>query len=748
MDDKKQEFDIEDIIREFGSESEDPELLPAQTDVPPEEPAETLPQEKEPEETPPAEADLQDTLPLPNITDIPAGNAEEKTEEAPAPVQTDDPIEPVPSQPAEEAVTDATVRLDPVPEEAVTDATVRLDPVPEETKSDEPKKLSGDTIRIHTIPNVKGTVRDAAHIDDRDEPAPYSDGWEPEYEQPIADYVPKPQPPLPFRAKQRLREIKKQLVEGPEKEYYRLAEKGFGKLQLAIFFSVLVVLLTAVMTVFMVTGGPLSGRLRFMIFVQFIALLMSALLGSFQLVDGFLAILKGRFNLNTLLLFTFIFCTIDGVLCFRQLRIPCCAAFSLQVTMALWSTYQTRTSRMGQLDTMRKATRLDGLFPVTQEGRVYLVRSQGEVEHFTKTDKDTPGKETLLHVYALISLLVSIGTGVLAGVLHGYHTAVQVASVTALAAMPATMLICVRRPMGVLELRLHKHGTVFCGWKGAKALAGNRFFPISHEDLFPDGTVKLNGVKFFGQREPDQIIAYAAALVTWESGTLNPVFSQLLDSRNGMHYEPKEFRFYDGGIGGIVNHEPVLVGSLDFLRTMGVEVPEGLRISQAVCISIDGELSGLFAVTYELTRSAAEGMATLCSYRKLHPVMVSRDFMMTPAFIREHFGVNPKRVVFPDMDQRTALAQLTPEPEADAAALITGEGLSCFAFAATGARSLKTGVNLGIAVHLFGGILGMLMMLALAYLGSTWLLTPANLFLYELVWLVPGILITEWTRSI
>ena len=205
MDDKKQEFDIEDIIREFGSESEDPELLPAQTDVPPEEPAETLPQEKEPEETPPAEADLQDTLPFPNITDIPAGNAEEKTEEAPAPVQTDDPIEPVPSQPAEEAVTDATVRLDPVPEEAVTDATVRLDPVPEETKSDEPKKLSGDTIRIHTIPNVKGTVRDAAHIDDRDEPAPYSDGWEPEYEQPIADYVPKPQPPLPFRAKQRLR---------------------------------------------------------------------------------------------------------------------------------------------------------------------------------------------------------------------------------------------------------------------------------------------------------------------------------------------------------------------------------------------------------------------------------------------------------------------------------------------------------------------------------------------------------------
>ena len=42
----------------------------------------------------------------------------------------------------------------------------------------------------------------------------------------------------------------------------------------------------------------------------------------------------------------------------------------------------------------------------------------------------------------------------------------------------------------------------------------------------------------------------------------------------------------------------------------------------------------------------------------------------------------------------------------------------------------------------------MLMMLALAYLNATWLLTPANLFLYELVWLIPGLLVTERTRNI
>ena len=674
MDEKEQEFDLEDIIKEFGSgsETDTPEEGSADEEIPEEAPAE----EETPQETP---------------------------EEAPA-----------------------------------------------------ANPMGGDTVRIEVIPDAQGNVPNAEHIDDEDEPMtppeipqkaePYSEQWEPEYEQPMADYV--PPKPITFRPKQRLRELKKQLVEGPEQEYYRLSEKGFGKLQAAIFFSLLVVLLSALTTVLYAVGTLPPQRLKLMIFVQFMAMLLSALLGSFQLIDGLLAIFKGRFNLNTLLLFTFGLCVADGIFCFQQQRIPCCAAFSLQVTMALWSTYQTRNTRMGQLDTMRKATRLDGLFPVVHEGKTYLIRGQGEVEHFNKTDKDTPGKETLLHVYALVSLLVIAGSGVLAGILHGAHTAVQVASVTALAAMPASMLICVRRPMGVLERRMHKLGTVLCGWKGAKTMTGKRLFPIDHEDLFPVGTVKLNGVKFFGKREPDQIIAYAAALVTREQGTLNPIFTQLLESRNGMHYDPKEFRFYDGGVGGVVNGEPVLVGSLELLRSMGVEIPEGIRVSQAVCVSVDGELCGLFAVTYDLTRAAATGMVTLCSYRKLQPVMVSRDFMMTPGFIREHFGVNPKRVLFPEMEERYAISQLTPTEETDAAALATGEGLNCFAFAVTGSRSLKTGVNLGIVIHLIGGILGMLMMLALAYLGATDLLTPANLFLYELVWLIPGVLITEWTRSI
>lgn len=681
---QEEEFSLDDIIKEFGDHPEEPEQNE-----------------------------------MPELTDEAAEETAEETEEIP---------EEIPEEPAEQ----------------------------EEAPKPTADTVTFDTVRIEKIPDVQGKVRGAAPIEEEPEEAvsteekaePFSDQWEPEYEQPISEYI--PQGPLTFRPKSRLRELKKKLVAGPEKHYYALSEVGVGKLQAAIFFSLLVVLISAGATALYALGMVQENRLRLMVFGQFLAMLLSALLGSFQLIEGAVDLVKGRFSLNTLLLFTFALCCVDGVLCLRELRIPCCAAFSLQMMMSLWSAYQGRSTRLGQLDTMRKAVHLDSICPVTPEGgeETVLLRGQGEVEHFMDTYRDAPARQKTLSVYAIVALGVSVAAGVLGGVLHGVSTGIQVAAVTTLAAMPASMFLIFSRPMAVLERRLHAVGTVFCGWQGAQKLAGKTLFPVDHNDLFPVGSVKMNGVKFFGNRQPDQIIAYASALIKLSSGTLEPLFTQLLDSRNGVHYDPMQFNRYEGGVGAVVNGEPVLVGPLPFLKSMGVEIPEGIRISQAVCVAVDGELCGLFALTYGKDRESAAGLTTLCGYKKLRPVLMSDDFMLTPEFIHNIFDVDTKKILFPDTEMREQLKDMKVEESVSASALITGEGLSAFAYAVTGARSLKTAITLGIAIHLIGGILGMLMMLVLAYLGETALLTPANLFLYELVWMIPGLLITEWTRSI
>ena len=603
----------------------------------------------------------------------------------------------------------------------------------------------GDTVRLDNIEQLAQEVQ----IPQEGKPEAYGENWQPQYEQPMGEYVP-PQPII-FHPRSRLRELKRKLVAGPERRYYEINEVGFGKLQAAIFLSFLVVVLTAGSTAMYALNMVQESRMKLMIFCQIFAMLMSALLGCYQMLEGLADLLKGRFTLDTLLVITFLACCADGVLCLKELRIPCCAAFSLQVTMSLWGAYHRRSTEMAMMDTMRKATNLSGIKAVKDyyDGCTGLLREEGQVEDFMDQYSKPSAPEKVFSWYAFIALLVSLGNGIAAMMLHGSVSfGLQVLSVSLLAAVPVTSFITLSRPMAILERKLHRLGSVLCGWKGIVGLSKRAVFPISHEDLFPVGSCKLNGVKFYGSRDPDQVVAYCAALVNADGGGLVPLFDHLLTSRNGRHYDVENFRGYEGGIGGEVCGEPVLMGTLNCLKEMGVEIPEGTSVSQAVYAAIDGEFCGVFAVTYAKAKSSVAGLRTMCSYRGLRPVLITEDFMLTESFIRSRFGVNTRRVCFPQRPVRRELAGLEAGEEIPAMALITSKGLAPYGFAITGARSVRTASWIGVAIHLLGGILGLAMMAVLAYLGEAELLTPVNLLLYEMVWLIPGLLITEWTRSL
>ena len=585
-----------------------------------------------------------------------------------------------------------------------------------------------------------------------EEAEPFSEGWEPKYDQPMGEYI-SPEPTVALHhPKSRLRELKRKLVAGPERRYYELSEIGFGKLQAAIFLSLMVAALASAATFLFEMGIIGPERQKFMVFTQLLAMLVCGTLGCNQLIDGLSDLFRFRLSLNTLLVLSFIACLADGFFCLQQERIPCCAAFTLQVTMSLWSEYHSRSTEMGQMDTLRKAVRLTGLarFDGYYDRHTGLLRTEGQVEDFMDHYQDRSFSDKVKTGYSILSLVVSIGCAVAAGILHNdIPLALQVFSAALLASVPCTFFISSSRPMAILERRLHKLGTVLCGWKQVDRLGRKVAFPLHYEDLFPTGSCKLNGVKFYGKRNTDQVVEYATAVIAASGSGLAPIFTQLLQSRNGRPLAVERLRLYgNGGAGGIVDGEPVLIGCQSFLSDMGVEIPEGTMVSQAVYVSVDGELCGVFAVSFGKSKSSAAGLVTLCSYRGLRPVVTAIDFMLTEDFIRARFGVNTRRMQFPEFALRHDLATARPTEDSPVLALVTTEGLAPHAYALTGARALRTASRLGLAIHLLGGILGLGMMAILAVLGQTQLLTPVNMLLYQLLWTIPGFLITEWTRSV
>ena len=674
------------------------------------------------EEVPDVEPDeeLQELLDLPEITVTPV-------------VVKEIPIR-------EDAVSDEALPESPsetFPEEALDGSTVLFTPLTEESiDREEPESeesATEDTVRIPD-PDPEPTQRIPAAA----EPA-----FEVEEEF-------KPSPIL-FTTRSKLKELKKELVAGPEKRYYELSEIGTGRLQMALLLNVIVVLICAAVTTMFAMNMVPENRLRLVIFSQVLAMMVSALLGSHLMIDAIADLFKGRFTVNTLLTVTFAACMVDGIFCLMDLRVPCCAAFSLEMTMALWARLQKRNTEMAQLDTLRKAVRLHGIVKVDDfyNGKDGLLRKEGHVSDFMDIYEKPSTPEVIQSIYAALSLLVCIGIAGFAGALHGFSMAVQIFSTSLLVAVPASFFVSISRPMAILETRLHMVGSVLCGWAGVRDLVGKSVFPLRDQDIFPQGSVKLNGVKFYGDRTPDEVVSYSASLIGACGGALVPVFQQLLKSRNGNLLKLDTFRNYgEGGIGGEIQGEPILMGTLNFLQDMGVEIPEGTMVNQAVYAAIDGQLCAVYAISYAKMRSAAAGLVTLCGYRKMTLVKLPGDFMLTESFLRSKINIKGNRVIFPEREEGCLLSRFRPDPSEPVLALTTRDELIASAYAVTGARALRQSARLGVAIHLLGGMIGMIIMLVLGYLGSTQLLTPTNILLYQLIWAIPGLLVTEWTRVV
>ena len=743
MEEKDLGFSLEDIMREFGSGT--PEQEPSAQ----EQPAEPVEEEAVPVTPEEDEEDYSSPF-WQEIRNAPA-------EEEPVPEEPEDDVrvyekeQPAAETPAQDLT--ETVRFTPVANQdpGLDGDTVRLDAGAVADAVRKAAVASGDTMVFTPLGDgAEDAQEEPAAVPIPEGAEPFSRNWEPHYEEPMGEYV--PPEPIVFRPRSRLTELKKKLVAGPERRYYALAEDGVGKYQVLIFLNMLGGALASGAVVLHQMGMVQPDRMRLLVFGELFAMLISALLGSDRLLTGFINMFKGKFNLDSLLTVTFAVCVTDCVFCLQEIRVPFCAAFCLTMTFSLWAEFERRNTEMGQMDTMRKAIRLNRVSkaPGCFEGRPGFRVSDGEVEDFMDRYQEVSGPEKLMNVYALIALLACTAIGVMGGLLGGVSNGFRVGSIALMAAAPATAFICQTRPMSVLERRMHKLGVVLCGWSGVKAACGAGVVPLTDSDLFPGGSVKVNGVKFYSQRDPDETVSYATALIEASGMGIANLFTQLLDSRYGRHYDAQNFRYYEnGGIGGEVCGESVLVGSLSFLQEMGVELPEGARVSQAVYCAVDGELCGVFAMAFGKLKGVSAALGTLSGHRGLTPVLITGNFLLSESFIRAKFNANTRRFAFPSMAEREKVGLWNPTPEeSTVCALTTQEGLAPMAFAITGARALRSAVNVGTWLHILCGVLGMVIVLLLSIVEGIALLTPANLLVLELIWALPGLLITEWTRRL
>lgn len=616
---------------------------------------------------------------------------------------------------------------------AASDATVRLSDTRPVGRSPASPAPDDDDVRIYP---PRGKKQQTVAV------PPYSPAWE----EPSAPDFPAHEP-IPF-PKNRAQALRQKLADGPQQQYQRLDRAAPARMRAVLLLNLLLFLGSAATS--LLYHRTDASRLKFMVLGQILVMLFCALLGYRRLLNGVSEMLHGRFRMDSLLAVTLAVCWIDGLICLKSHNLPFSAVFSLQMLMAQWAQYQKLQIRISQLDTLRKAPDLTAVVKTDAYYRhqpAYQTR-EGEPEEFADAYRETSRPEKILCTYALCVVVLGVILGVITAFVYDAATAVRVCASVLLAAAPATVFTCLHSPMATLERRMRKLGIVLCGWSGVQNVEKHGFYPLTHKDLFPDDHVKLNGVRFYGERNPNTIVSYVSALMKADGGSLAAPFEQLRASRNARVCKVEELTSYPGGVGGQIDGLSVIAGTLEFIENMGVELSEVSRIPHAVYAAVNQSLCAVFAVNFSASKSSAAGLRSLCDSRRVRPILVDCDFAMTDSFLEQKLGADTRRMQFPDCATRMTLAEKRPTSDAPVIALATRPGLAQRACAVTGAAALRSAWTAGLAVHLLGGILGILAVILLALSGAAELLTPYNLLLYGCVWMIPGLLVTEWTRAI
>ncbi|MBO4419053.1 MAG: hypothetical protein J5789_04440, partial [Oscillospiraceae bacterium] len=430
----------------------------------------------------------------------------------------------------------------------------------------------------------------------------------------------------------------------------------------------------------------------------------------------------------------------------KELRSPFTVVVGALTMIFLWGEYDRGMALTTTVKVLRGnlATGVSEV-PEIAKGSKGLVRTPPNVDRFMEKLETRDLTDRVLRIYTPVAALVGMGLTLL--ISFGLKRDLAwTGALIFLGSVPAAGLLAFPRLFLLLSRRLAEADAALCGYHGAEVFGGEHSILIGDEDIFPSGSLTLNGFKVYSGN-PDRIIAYAAAAARSSGSALDPVFDDLLVTHNGRHYTVDTFRFYDsGGIGASIQEDVVLMGSLDFMRRMGVHMDKGARVKQAVYLSLNGELAAVFAVRYTPPDNLRKGLASIAGNRHFKGILVTRTFLGTPGFLKAKFGIPTSAFLYPSTAERIRLSEAELKRAVAQGAILAKDSFSGFAQAAAGGRMLRSATLGASILTVLNGISGLLLMGVLAALAALETATALNLLIYGAAWLVPAVLLTVWGK--
>lgn len=324
-----------------------------------------------------------------------------------------------------------------------------------------------------------------------------------------------------------------------------------------------------------------------------------------------------------------------------------------------------------------------------------------------------------------------------------------VSAITAFAAgacvsAPVMNLLCANLPVSRLCRLARRCGTMVTGCQAIDQFSSVNAVMLDAKDLFPKGTVVLNGIKTFGDGRIDDAIMDATVVMSGIGGPLSDLFDQILKTAPDLLPKATNVSYEDGhGVVGWVSGRRILVGNRDLMTAHGVEPPsreyEKKYLTggkQVIYLASGGKMMATFILTYNSDKRRALELQRMES-NGISLIVRTTDPNITPQFLAQCFQLDTQSVrVLPQRlgDVYETLVN-TPADRVPAAFASRGRPTAMMRILTACIRQ-KGNISLAIALQNIAVALGFVLVAFLAcFSGLDQLTTPAML-LYQIFWIL------------
>ncbi|MBQ5666964.1 MAG: hypothetical protein IIV40_02200, partial [Oscillospiraceae bacterium] len=351
--------------------------------------------------------------------------------------------------------------------------------------------------------------------------------------------------------------------------------------------------------------------------------------------------------------------------------------------------------------------------------------------------------ESIARIVAPIVFLCSILVGVIAFLLTGrVSDAVTGFAAVLCVATPFSATIAGALPVYRSCAALNEEGSIMAGGYTAETFAETDSVLLDIEQLFPDGSIILHGIKTFAQGRIDEAILDAASVICSTRSTLGSIFINVVQGDKKL-LKPVDTIIYEDGMGlsAWVGGKRVLIGNRELMINHGIDIPshdyENKYVGSGkdiLYLANSGELTAMFVLSYHADKEVYRSLGIMAE-RGVRLVINCSDPNITVKKLCDIFGYPESQLNLLSSKYQQKCAELTEERETAPAAAVYNGSLFALSNLLNCCGIIRQSSFAAALIEMIGIILGFVLVTIFLFTGNIRSLAMYVLLAFQMFWL-------------